>query len=535
VLQDGDVYRMWYRGHRYIIDTPPLRQAQGEVVCYAESKDGIHWEKPKLGLFEFNGSKDNNIVWLGGPEAHNFAPFLDRNPACPKEQRFKAIGGTITSKGLLTFYSEDGIHWHRLSETPVVTEGAFDSHNTCFWDAQENRYTMYVRYFSEAEFKGLRSIGVAFSKDFTTWTKPVGLTYPDSPPQQMYTNQIGPYYRAPQVLFGIPTRYVHRPLTEYAKRLEPVKTRAQFVDSVSHIDAYTGAEITDGVFMTSRDGLAFHRWDEAFLRPGPQSLGRWIYGDNYQAYGLLETNASREHAPREISLFFDEGAWRDDQHLLRRYTIRRVPIKTWPTLPASAGFCQYHGRWQRPPRVLLGLLNKSQKFWSKYHHAKYWPHPYNCEDRAYINNILAQQSQNGWQSATTLHEMHFDPETHRLNSSGEAQLRWILLQVPPQYRSVFVAQAFSTEASQFRADQVRQYAELVCGANVPPIMLKYDDFNGRPAIEIDTLRRLELQSIPQPRLFTVGSASGSNSSSSPSSSEAGGSVGTQGGGPTLIR
>ena len=43
VFQDGNVYRMYYRGHRYIIDPPPLRQAQSEVVCYAESRDGVHW------------------------------------------------------------------------------------------------------------------------------------------------------------------------------------------------------------------------------------------------------------------------------------------------------------------------------------------------------------------------------------------------------------------------------------------------------------------------------------------------------------
>ena len=56
VIQDGDLYRMYYRGHRYIIDDPPLKQAQAEVVCYAESEDGIHWTKPNLGLFDWPGS-----------------------------------------------------------------------------------------------------------------------------------------------------------------------------------------------------------------------------------------------------------------------------------------------------------------------------------------------------------------------------------------------------------------------------------------------------------------------------------------------
>ncbi len=321
VIPDGDLFRMYYRGHRYIIDPPPLRQAQAEAVCYAESRDGITWTKPKLGLFAWNESKDNNILWLGGPETHNFAPFLDANPDCKPEERFKAIGGTVASKGLLTFASGDGVHWKKLSDSPVVTEGAFDSHNTCFWDTGRNQYVMYMRYFSEADFKGLRSIGVAYSPDFQTWTKPVGITYPNSPPQQMYTNHVAPYYRAPHVLFGFPTRFVARPLSEHAKRLDPVDTRSKFAASIAGSGYYTGAELTDGLFMSSRDGRAFLRWDEAFLRPGPQEQGRWIYGDNYQTYGLLETN-SAQPGPKEISLFFDEGAWRDESHLLRRYAIR---------------------------------------------------------------------------------------------------------------------------------------------------------------------------------------------------------------------
>lgn len=328
VFQDGDLYRMYYRGHRYIIDPPPLRQAQSEVVCYAESHDGIHWEKPNLGVFDWpatqdnSGTKENNIIWRGGYETHNFAPFKDTNPACHPDQRYKAVGGTTSSNGLLTFKSADGIHWSALSQTPVVTTGAFDSHNTVFWDSDRQRYSMYVRYFSEAEFKGLRSIGMSHSTDFKTWTEPVALTYPDSQPQQMYTNQIAPYYRAPHILLGFPTRYVSRPLTEHAKRLEPTTTRAQFAASVSDSGAYTGAEVTDGLFMASRDGLTFHRWDEAFLRPGPEAEGRWIYGDNYQSYGLFETKADVSGQANEISLHFNEGSWRDEMHRLRRYTIR---------------------------------------------------------------------------------------------------------------------------------------------------------------------------------------------------------------------
>jgi len=314
VFEDGDIYRLYYRGHRYVIDDPPFRQAQSEAVCYAESTDGIHWTKPNLGLHKWPGADDNNIIWMGSPEAHNFAPFKDTNPECPPEQRYKAIGGTVTSKGLWTFQSADGIRWQRMSDGPVVTKGAFDSHNTIFWDATQKRYSMYVRDVGD----GMRLVGLSHSKDFKTWTEPVRLEYPQSPPQQMYTNQILPYYRAPHILFGFPTRYVARPLSDHVQQLPPVDLRTTLIK----LDQRVGTDLTDGLFMSSRDGQSFHRWDEAFLRPGPEAEGRWVYGDNYQGYGLFETKAEAPGATPEISMHFDEGIWRDETRRIRRYTIR---------------------------------------------------------------------------------------------------------------------------------------------------------------------------------------------------------------------
>ena len=182
---------------------------------------------------------------------------------------------------------------------------------------------MYVRYFSEGEFKGLRSIGMSHSADFKTWSEPVGLTYPNSPPQQMYTNQIAPYYRAPQHSARFPDTLrgsaADRTCASVWNRW---KRGPNSPPRCEGSNAYTGAEVTDGLLMASRDGLTFRRWDEAFLRPGPQAEGRWIYGDNYQSYGLFETKSDAPGLPNEISLHFNEGSWRDDLHRLRRYTIR---------------------------------------------------------------------------------------------------------------------------------------------------------------------------------------------------------------------
>jgi hypothetical protein len=74
--------------------------------------------------------------------------------------------------------------------------------------------------------------------------------------------------------------------------------------------------------MTSRDGRTFHRWDEAFLRPGLRGTDNWVYGDNYVSWGMVETKASIADAPDEISIYATEGYWMKASKL-RRFTLRK--------------------------------------------------------------------------------------------------------------------------------------------------------------------------------------------------------------------
>ena len=141
VIRDGDVFRLYTRdgrGAKFDGDEP-------EVTRYCESRDGVHWTKPQLGLFEIDGSRDNNVILHESPYCHNFSPFLDARPGVPSEQRFKALGGTVKS-GLVAFVSGDGIHWQKLQTEPVITytkEYAFDSQNVAFWSVHEGRYVCY--------------------------------------------------------------------------------------------------------------------------------------------------------------------------------------------------------------------------------------------------------------------------------------------------------------------------------------------------------------------------------------------------------
>jgi len=60
IIKDGKTYLAYYRG----LPEAGKDGSSLETTCYAESKDGIHWEKPNLGLFEIDGSLENNVTKL---------------------------------------------------------------------------------------------------------------------------------------------------------------------------------------------------------------------------------------------------------------------------------------------------------------------------------------------------------------------------------------------------------------------------------------------------------------------------------------
>lgn len=323
VLRDGDLFRMIYRGHRMVWDSGKLQMSHSPVVCYAESRDGITWKKPDLRKFPLLGKMAkqvtdplaNNIVWPGSPYSGTFVPFLDTRPGCAASEKFKAVGGNYKT-GLHLFTSPDAINWIK-SEEAIFKQGALDSMNVVFWEPRNQQYVLYFRTVVD----GMRSISMATSPDLRQWSGPVALEYPGSPLQQMYTNGIQPYYRAPHIRFGFPTRYTARKMTDQLQSLEPVKLRAELTEAYARV----GSDLTDGLFMSSRDGIRFHRWDEAFLRPGLQAgpvRSKWMYGDNYQGYGLFETTSRIDGAPNEISMLVSEGYWREGESGLRRYSIR---------------------------------------------------------------------------------------------------------------------------------------------------------------------------------------------------------------------
>lgn len=325
VFRDGDVYRMYYSGLHWEeggAAEKAMPQHPG-FLLYAESRDGIHWKKPELGLVTFSGSSRNNI--LLSPEAlqeakidpAHFSVFRDDNPACPPDARYKAFIVGQNPRGLFPFKSADGIRFVPMQKTPVITKGAFDSQNLAFWDPLRAEYREYHRDFFEDKQRGIRT---STSKDFLHWTEPIWLEFPGAAHEQLYTNQVQPYYRAPHIFLGFPMRYVDRGVTPVTYDLPNPELRKLLVA----LNPRYGTTVTDGLFMSSRNGTTFKRWGEAFLRPGleGEGRGRWFYGDNSPAWGLLETQSEMSPKLKEISLFATEGYRTATSLNVRRYSLR---------------------------------------------------------------------------------------------------------------------------------------------------------------------------------------------------------------------
>ncbi len=310
---EANKYQMYYRGNAGFKDG-----TSGEVTCYAESADGKTWVKPKLGLHELNGSKDNNVMLANlAPYTHNFAPFIDRRPGVPKEQHYKALAG-LGGKygGLSAFVSADGMLWQKMQEAAVMTKGAFDSQNVSFWSKAEQCYVAYFRVFTGGGVdektwkpKGVRWVSRATSKDFLTWSTAVQMTCDQPLVDHIYISQTNPYFNAPHLYISTAARFMQNKevLDEHARKdlAEDTKLYPALIKDCS-----------EAVLMTSRAGTtAYNRsFMEAFVRPG-LDFRDWTSRSNYPACGVVQTG------PAEMSLYV-ERHYGQATALLQRFSLR---------------------------------------------------------------------------------------------------------------------------------------------------------------------------------------------------------------------
>ncbi len=177
----GKTLRVWYGSYR-------RSKSKLTYTCVADSSDGIHWERPSLGIFDFEGSKENNIVWSGRGIKVNYDP-RDPDPG----RRYK---GMTRVDGFTAMVSPDGLNWTMASQ-PAVSQ-AYDA--TSFsWNPVEQKWVASCKIWAD----GKRARGYAESEDFDHWTDTYLMLKADErdhPEDQLYSMWV---FRYESVFIGL--------------------------------------------------------------------------------------------------------------------------------------------------------------------------------------------------------------------------------------------------------------------------------------------------------------------------------------------
>lgn len=337
------LYQLWYQafsGNR------ASERTHACVVCYAESRNGIHFTKPELDLFPFNDIKKTNIVLIGaGGTSVRYANSVVVDPADPDPvRRYKMAFfdfGKSSGKeypGLHVAFSPDGIHWTRHPEMPLQHASYGDygarapfSDETgrdwdvplsmsdavdVFCDTRRGVFAIYGKMWIDGPDGGMyfkHGMGRTESKDFIHWSKPQLVLTPDDLDPPWVEFHTSPVFLYNQVYFSL----------------------------LQILDRAKGGGVIDIEMAISRDGL---KWERPFRQPFVLARAT---GEAFDS-GSIFTNSTPVILDDEIRFYYgaySQGATGGDDYNLgsgiglasipidRFAGIRSVERSDQPTLP----------------------------------------------------------------------------------------------------------------------------------------------------------------------------------------------------------
>ncbi len=227
LLDLGGKFGLWYEV------VPPRAGGETNMLCYAESADGVNWTKPELGLCEFRGSTKNNIVIDGRKcpygSFHGNGVFVD--PNAPPQERFKVVYMAILKddapvvrlkrerpwsvtpfgerhKSIIQYaVSPDGLHWTFNDE--AMLSHMSDTQTVVYYDGFLKRYVGYFRTI----VMNRRAIGRAETTDLRRWPMPETVLWThteDDPADDYYDNSKSLYPGTRTMHLMFPTIYKRR-------------------------------------------------------------------------------------------------------------------------------------------------------------------------------------------------------------------------------------------------------------------------------------------------------------------------------------
>ena len=205
---DDGIFKCWYKSFIYdepsndtaLAQRPRLSYREGEReegLLYAASSDGINWEKPALGIIEFEGSKANNLVMRRATHGIHAGGLLkdarDPDPA----RRYKFLHRNARAMRMAACFSADGLHWSQ----PVLWDkhdAVGDCHNNAIWSPNLERYVCITHGWSD----GIRTVLRSESEDFVRWSEPVEIMCGADAHDQIYSM---PIIRYGDLYIGLPS------------------------------------------------------------------------------------------------------------------------------------------------------------------------------------------------------------------------------------------------------------------------------------------------------------------------------------------
>jgi len=162
-------------------------------------------------------------------------------------------------------------------------------------------------------------------------------------------------------------------------------------------------------------------------------------------------------------------------------------------------------------------------FWQKvkidYKRNKYWPEPFIWADRKATIAPFSQMVANGWRRQNLMSDYHFNDTDTQLNVAGEAKIRYILTQMPPSRRTIFVQRGLTPEETASRINLVHHTALSILPIGAMPNIAESNLPNdGWPADDIDAVARKFNATRPDPRLKSMQSSGGDPEGSGTSNS-----------------
>ncbi|HSW44098.1 MAG TPA: hypothetical protein VLM89_00835 [Phycisphaerae bacterium] len=312
VLQEGDTYHMWY--HAMTSVQWHIDKFAG-AICYARSKNGITWEKPNLGVVEFDGGKDNNIVLgqgAGGVRIGQDGGMVFIDPNAPADEKYRMfIAHKESGNGLHIFSSPDGIRWkltHKsvLTFRPETRGHHLDSQNVLFWDDSIGKYVFYGRLnlgvgntqaraagsqgrsIARGEASDLKSFPVVQDMPIVLYPDRFDLWHGQTAVVDYYMSAAVKYPWAADAYFMFPTAYYH-----YIGGVLP-----EFPDKVP-----TNAGPLDTQFAASRDGIIWNRYDrQPFVPLGMKTEFDWA--NTRTIHGLVSSVDGRN-----LYMYYRGGDW----------------------------------------------------------------------------------------------------------------------------------------------------------------------------------------------------------------------------------